>query len=368
MKKRNGYTLSEVLIVLILISIFFAILIAITDTTLRAYQTTKSTLQLLYAQSYVDFLFDVLEGELKWAGSGSSLLLNQDPNNRQYSPSPNGILLKPDGTPYYEIVNRLWLRDSIDIEKTATGFIIYITYLITTPVTFKYDQSLNGYTPISEGYIDYPGWCILKNALSPSAEKYTPRYAKLKFYKNGITQVTSEIYVKPGDRFVVKEVDPSNPSVEMTLNPYSSAPKYKDYFYIVPIARFKNIALNNGYVMRSFRQIRVEYNSQTKEVFITRFLPATDLTQNTYRVKIIDNVESFEGSLVYYSAGQFNEIRFDNRSDWNTYKNSTFMKNIKDYIVGLKFTITWKAPWKNLSENDSTIVKTRLITLPNAIQ
>lgn len=363
MKKseKSGYTLSEVLIVLVIISIFFAILVSITDSTLKSYQITKSTLQTLYAHSYVDFLFDVLEGELKWTGSGSTLLMRDGASTF----SSDGKLLKPDGTVYSEITDKLWLYNSLDIEKTQTGFAIYVTYLIPSPVMLKYDNTTKTYRPTTTGYLLAVGWCILKNAISPSSPTYTPRYAKLRFYKNGLP-VDSSIQVSPNDSFVVKEI--LSPGVEVILNPESSDPKYKDYFYIVPIARFKNTVFNSGYTTKTFRQVKIEYNAQTKEINMTRFLPALDLSQNTYTVKLLDNVTNFEGSLVYYSSGGLAEIRFDNRNDWNTYKYDPTIRNIKDYIVGIKFTVTWEAPWKNLSKNDAVITKTRFIIIPKAIQ
>ncbi|MGC8902661.1 MAG: type II secretion system protein [Fervidobacterium sp.] len=359
---KSGYTLSEVLVVLIIISIFFAILVSITDSTLKSYQITRATLQTLYAQSYVDFLFDVLEGELKWTGSGSTLLMREGAN----AFSNDGKLLKPDGTVYTEITDKLWLYNSLDIEKTTTGFAIYVTYILPSPVMLKYDTTTKTYRPTTTGYL-LAGWCILKNAISPSAPTYTPRYAKLLFYKNG-APVNSLIQVSPTDSFIVKEIASTNPPSEIVLNPESSDPKYKNYFYIVPIARFKNTIFNFGYTTKTFRQVKIEYNSQTKEITMTRFLPSTDLSQNTYTVKLLDNVTNFEGSLVYYSSGNLAEIRFDNRDDWNTYKYGPAVRSIKDYIVGIKFTVNWEAPWKNLSKNDAILTKTRLIIIPKAIQ
>lgn len=61
--KRKGYTFVEVLISLVVITIFFGILTLIVDMTLRSYKVSKATLQSLYANTYVNFLFDVMEGE-----------------------------------------------------------------------------------------------------------------------------------------------------------------------------------------------------------------------------------------------------------------------------------------------------------------
>lgn len=364
---KKGYTFVEVLIVLILISIFFSILVIMTDSTLRAYATTRQILQTLYAQSYVDFLFDVLEGELKWAGSGSNLLKGEQGDSG---------LRKPDRTKYTEIVDvasgKPWLYDSIDIEKTATGFIIYITYIIASPVKLYYNGTTGICRPLSEGYLDSPSWSIVTRAIAPSSEHYIPTLVKLKYYylDSGVYKpVTGILRVTPDMRFQIKEIDLST-SVEKNLVPSNfpsndptTAP---DELFVTPISKFKNVVFNTGYATRTFRQIRIEYNSQTKEINMVRFIPSTDLSQNTYSVKLLDNVESFQGSLVYYFSGEFKELRFDDRDDWNTYKNSAEVKNIKDSIVGMKFTVTWKPSW-NLS-NSEKITKTRLIIIPQGMQ
>lgn len=365
---KKGYTLVEVLIVLILISIFFAILVMMTDSTLRAYITTRQTLQTLYAQSYVDFLFDVLEGELKWVGSGSNLLKGEQ---------GDAGLRKPDRTKYTEIVDvvsgKPWLYDSIDIEKTTNGFILYITYIIASPVRIHYNGTTGECKPLSEGYLDSPSWSIVTRALAPSSEHYIPTLVKLRYYyldSGTYKPVTGVLKVTPNMRFQIKEIDLSNPSVEKNLVPStfpsnnpSTAP---NELFITPISRFKNTVFNTGYATRTFRQVRIQYNSQTKEVTMVRFIPSPDLTQNTYSVKLLDNVESFQGSLVYYVSGEFRELRFDNRTDWNTYKNSAEVRNIKNSIVGMKFTVTWKPSWQNVGNEE--ITKTRLIIIPQGLQ
>ncbi|MCX7653812.1 MAG: prepilin-type N-terminal cleavage/methylation domain-containing protein [Fervidobacterium sp.] len=365
--RRKGYTFVEFLIVLILISIFFSILIIITDSTMKAYNLTRSTLQTLYAQSHIDFTFDMLEGELKWVGSGSNLLRGERSGSELRKPNKTEV--------YQQISDKLWLQDSIDIEKTSTGFIIYITYVVASPVKFFYDSTTGTCRAISEGYIDSPDWSIVTRALVPSSEHYVPTLVKLKYYYNdsGVYRpVTGRLKVTPDLRFLIREVDPSNPSVERNLAPTTfpttstqpgSAP---NELFITPISKFSNVSLNTGYTTRSFRQVQIEYNSQTKEITVRRLIPIFEPSPVIYNIKLLDNVESLQGSLVYYSSNGLSELRFDNRNDWNTYKNGPELRNIKDSIVGMKFTITWRPSWKLV--NDEYLTKTRLIIIPKSIQ
>lgn len=369
--KRKGYTFVEVLISLVVITIFFGILTLIVDMTLRSYKVSKATLQSLYANTYVNFLFDVMEGELKWAGSGSSLLVNQ-----RYKDDPNKKLQKPKftlgvassytrpGENYKQITDHLWLYDSIDIEKTADGFRIYVTYVITYPVVLKRNNdNPPTYSPLQSGYLGPSGWAIITNALSPSSSEYRPRYAKLRYYLNG--QVFNGGYVKPTDKFTLKEINLAVQSVSTDLDLLS-----EDKF-VYPVARFKNAVFNNGYVTRSFRQVIIEYNSTEKKFTMTRFMPALDLTNNYFPITLLENVEQVEASLVYRyrnEEGGIEErrIRFDNMADWNTYKNSPAIQTIKDDIIGLELKIKWKMPWGSLVGNTGEIVKTKFIVFPQA--
>jgi prepilin-type N-terminal cleavage/methylation domain-containing protein len=360
-KQRSGYTLVEVLISLIVISIFFSILVLVMDMTLRAYRISKSTLYSLYANSYVNFLFDVIEGELKWAGSGSTLLVNQRYSNLAlrrplYSPGNAGSYIRP-GEVYSEITNHLWLNNSIDIEKTIDGFIIYATYVITYPITLKRNDD-GTYSPLQSGYLGASGWAILTTALSPSSDEYKPRYAKLRYYLNG--QPFNGGDVSPNDRFTLKEINLAVPAIELDL--------LSEDKFVYPIARFKNAIFNNGYITRAFRQVRIEYKGSEKKFVMTRFMPTLDLTQQTFPVTLLENVDYVEAYLVYDQGGVTNKIRFDNRTDWNTYKNSSEIRAIKDDIIGIELKIRWKMPWSDVVRSAGEIEKTKFIVLPQGVR
>jgi len=361
MRKRFGYTFVEVLISLIVISIFFAILVIVMDMTLRSYRVSKSTLYSLYANSYVNFLFDVIEGELKWAGSGSTLFVNQSNKNLRllrpvFTPGNAESYTRP-GMVYQDITDHLWLNDSIDIEKTNDGFILYVTYVITYPVAFKRNSD-GTYSPLQSGYLGPAGWAILTTALSPSSDEYQPRYAKLRYYLNG--QLFSGGNVSPSDRFTLKEINLAVQSIQLDLLPTDN--------FVYPIARFKNAVFNNGYVTRSFRQVRIEYKASEKKFVMTRFMPALDLETNSFPVTLLENVEYVEAYLVYDQGGNTNKIRFDNRSDWNTYKNSPEIKAIKDNIIGIELKIKWKMPWSDIVGSTGEVEKTKFIILPQGVK
>ncbi|WP_448374653.1 type II secretion system protein [Fervidobacterium sp.] len=369
MKKRRGYTLVEVLISLIVISIFFAILVLVMDMTLRSYRISKSTLYSLYANSYVNFLFDVIEGELKWAGSGSNLFINQSDSNLAllrptFTPGNAGSYIRP-GTIYSDITNRLWLNSSIDIEKTNDGFIIYVTYVITYPITLKRNND-GTYSPLQSGYLGPAGWSIITSALSPSSDSYKSRYAKLKYYLNG--QIFNGGNVTTTDKFVLKEINLAVQTIELDLLPEGYSNVWKGDLFVYPIARFKNATFNNGYVTRSFRQVRIEYRASEKRFVMTRFMPALDLTQNQFSVTLLENVESVEAYLVYDQGGVTNKVRFDNRADWNTYKNSSEIRAIKDDIIGMELKVKWKMPWSDVVGSTGEVEKTKFIVFPQGMK
>ncbi|MFN6992200.1 MAG: type II secretion system protein, partial [Fervidobacterium sp.] len=326
---RTGYTFTELLVVIILISIFFAILIAMTDSTLKAYRTTRLTLQTLYATNHIDFMFDVLENEFKWASSGSQLLKGEWGDTG---------LRKPDRTKFTDIVDTVnekpWLYDSIDIQKTTNGFIVSIVYLIPSAVKFYYDSTTGVCKPLTEGYLESPDWSIVTRAISPSSEHYVPTLVKLKYYYNvGGTYkpLNNVIFVTPNMNFMIKEINLGN-QAEINLQPASfpstSPSTAPNELFITPISKLRSVGPENVYTTASFRKVSIEYNSQTKEVLLKREFPTAGLQTGAYTIKLLDSVESFQGSLVYYSQSDFSELRFDNRQDWNTYKNSAEVKNI----------------------------------------
>ncbi len=72
--RRSGFTLTEVLISLIIIFIFFTALMITFDVVTRSYDVNKTAVLRLYAEANIDNLFNIIEEELRYAGSMKNLL------------------------------------------------------------------------------------------------------------------------------------------------------------------------------------------------------------------------------------------------------------------------------------------------------
>lgn len=345
-KFKKGYSFVELLVSLFVIGIIFAIMSIIVNLNINAYKTTKLTLQNVYADSYVSFLFDVLEGEVKWIGSGREFLANlYRPTFVPNSPSS----YNPMGAIYSEISNKVrWFGNYFDYERTGGKDIMYLNYVIAYPVTLK--RNTDGtYSPISAGYMGPSGWSIIRGSLSKNSPNYFARYAKLRFYKNGV--VFSGGYLTPNDKLTVKEINLAlqNTSTDINL-------RAQDLF-ITPIARFKKAVFNNGYITRSFRQIRIIYDPNARTIVMEKFMPALDLTQQVFPTILLDNVNSFSTYILYRDMmGQDKEVEIY-RAKYSPPSDFT-----PDAAYAIKFVVEWESPWR-LFGNTNKITKTRIISL-----
>ncbi|ABR30759.1 N-terminal cleavage protein [Thermosipho melanesiensis] len=331
---KKGFTFVELLVSLIIIGLTFQIVVSVVFNSVESYKLSRVNMQNLYAESYVTLLYDILENELRYAGSGGELLKNL------YLPKytiDDEESYMPKGGKYTEVTDVLWLADSIDINEDSTSLVLYITYVVTYKNFFV--RNTDGtYSPLYKGYVGNFGWTIIKNKLSSSAEGYFTRFAKLKVEKiSGPDEFPGEI--GPEDTFKIDEINLAN---QLKTLPLSDEDKY-----IYPLS--KNSIDSVEYATSLFRQTKVVFEKEMGKIYIERFFPVLDLSQKHYRQDILENVKDFEVYALYYPNGEkkLSEI-----------KNMSFDLSS---IYALKFAVTWRSPW-----DDFEIKKTRIITLiPN---
>ncbi len=69
MKKRRGMTIAELLISILIFSIFLIVLFSALNIVINAMETQDMIVSKLYTASKINFLFGILEDEFKWLGS-----------------------------------------------------------------------------------------------------------------------------------------------------------------------------------------------------------------------------------------------------------------------------------------------------------
>lgn len=341
---KKAFTLSEVLVSMLIISIVFLIIGLVINNYVTTYQTSKYNIKRLYSDNFLSQTFDVFSSQLKWAGSGAELFKNL------YKPTftdgkPNSYLGK--GELYEDITNKIWLANSIDYEETKNKKTLYLTYLITYPAVLKRNND-GTYSPLFKEYLGEVDWAIIKSRLSPNAPGYYSRLVKLDVHKiSGSGNFPGNLELN--DKFSIKEVNlavPDNPLYYKDLS--------EDDRYIYAIALFKNAIFNNPYITKSFRQIRFIYNKRNNEIIMQKFIPYLDSKRLTTNVVLLKNVNKFEIYLLYYENNQTKEIEIGEAKN-----NPSFDLN---NVFALKFNIQWTSDW-TFKGKKLTINKTRVITL-----
>ncbi|ONN27184.1 N-terminal cleavage protein [Thermosipho affectus] len=335
---RKGFTFVELLVSLIILTLTFQIVFSVVFNIMESYKISKVNMQNLYAESYVSLLYDILENELKYAGSGGELLKNL------YKPSyvlGNVSSYIQKGEKYSEITDHIWLANSIDVKEDTNKLEFYVTYVVTYKNFFV--RNADGtYSPLFKGYVGDFRWAIIKNKLSPSTEGYFTRFVKLDVEKISGPDEFPGI-VGPEDTFKIEEINLADQTEKVMLGDEDK--------YIYPLSR--NTLTSVEFSKNLFRQIKVVFEKNTGKIYIEKFFPILDLTKKVYRQDILENVKSFEVYALYYPNGEkrLSEI-----------KNQSFDLSS---IYALKFLVTWSSPWKFGSKNFE-ITKTRVILLiPN---
>ncbi|ODN30482.1 type II secretion system protein [Fervidobacterium thailandense] len=349
LRNRRGFTLTEVLIVLVILTIFFAILVTMVHGVVTAYRFSKTTLQALYAESYIRFFFDMLENELRWAGSGTHLM------REGFSSSP-----PPTGDPdlhnqvrfgkmsgitrvrFSEVLDYLWIRTwGIDVRVEGQEIAFYLTYLKTYPVLFKRVPNItNRYVALNTGFVGKSNWVISASRLSTGANEYFS------------TLVNVSVTMPNGTPFTGGEIRKND---ELNIVCPGNV-KWHEYIYFVVESVGRGLfGIDFG---EGFRRIRVAFNPSTRTIYVTKYSPVSgaSITQ-----RILENVKNFEIYLARQGGAGLDFERVD-PATWNTRKPTVAVSQ----LVGFKFLIEWESPWL-VGARPILIRKERVILLPEVL-
>ncbi len=343
---KKGFTLVETLVTMIILSIFFLIVVLVFSNFVESYKIARTNLQTLYADNYVTFLFDIIESEVKYAGSGANLFKGEF-WRPTYTPGNANSYVRL-GQKYNEFTTRTWLADSIDYDPNTKT--LYISYVLTYPIILRRNSD-GTYTPINEGYLGHVGWGIAASSINPNAPGYKTRYVKF----NRLEKITGSGQfpgiVKRDDKYYVYETNLAVQSVTYNMN-NSYEPTTDSFIYF--ISKFKDAIFENGYFTRAFRQIQIRYDQNQKKIVLRRFMPALDLSTNYVDVDILTGVKDFKIYLLTTRTGQVEEIEFGQAKQIPNFpKNSVF---------ALKVYLHWESDW-TLYGRKQEIIKTRTFIL-----
>ncbi|QTA37288.1 hypothetical protein JYK00_05970 [Thermosipho ferrireducens] len=322
MSTNEGYTFVEFLIVLMIISIFGLILTSSINNTLKSYEISKTNLRRLYSENNINFLFDTLEKELRWVGSGGVLLENL--TNAQEITDHTG-----------------WIASSIDYDPASKT--LYVSYLIAQDIILQ--RSANKYYPLYDTIIDGPkttdfyGYAITMTKYDSNAPGFSTKW-------KGITAILDENGVP------ISTVTHVGEASSLTIGEFSGNDKYAILIknpgpYILKI-------LNQEYYFELFRQTRITYIPGSSKVIFERYIPTLNSSITT---DLLDNVENFQIYLLYQDSGlkeiEIGEAKTNPPPGFSPQK-----------VRALKFKIIWESPWKQAGKSFQ-ILKEKVFVLPN---
>lgn len=344
MKTRKGFTFSELLISLIILSLTFQIVISIVYNSVESYKISRINIQNLYAENSISLLFSILENELRYTGSGGELIKNLYKPTYQEGDESSYV---QKGEKYSQICDHIWLSNSIDYYEDTSKIEFLISYLVTYN-NFFVRNSDGTYSPLYRGAIDEIKWVVIKNKISSSSEGYYTRIAKLYAKKISGTGTYPGI-VTPDDKFIFEEINLANSSKRIAL--------LSDDKYVYPIYKRKDLKFS-GYPNNMFRQTKIVFEKESNKIYIERFFPTVfNSGTNIYKLDILENVENFQIYAIYFENGIKKEKSLKEIKNSNAFDLSS--------IYALKFVLKWKAPWKYKSQN-LELIKTKIVVLiPN---
>lgn len=347
---RFGFTLTEVLVIVVILAIFFSVMTIVLNGTLKSYVYSRYHVKSLYAENYIRFLFDVLETELMWAGSGAGFMkpgtatINVGGGTGSVVEYPRfGVYSRVSNvdryTPFSEILNYVWVPNwGLDIRTSGSGLEIYVSHIKTYPVTLKRVGS--SYVSLNRGILSSSRWAIGTYTLSTDSPSY------FGFYINGITLLNSN-----GRTFEATEF--SRSSTFTVLN----APSTAEYLYVVPPST--GLQLFNMDFGENFRRVRISYDPTSKSVRIFKYIPSASPPNNELVLDVLEDVSKFEVYLVRQAGSTYTFERVD-PTTWNFRKPSVMVRD----LVGLKFVVEWQSPW-SFGNRKLAVSRERLIILPD---
>ncbi len=334
---RSGMTLTEVLVVIIITSVFFGAAVLIFSNLVELYQTSRAHLRLLYAESHVSILYDIMENELKYAGSGAALLKN---------------LHHPSGGRYSELADRTWLFDCVDYDpQTKT---LFISYVITYPVVLVRKESTGGsvtYFALNSGYLGQSKWIISKNTLSPSAPGYVTRYLSLQDITPVATTTDYPGYVNAGEAFSLTSALTSEDRYVYLIA------KYKDATFGFSSDEASENDYTLGSYTGSFRQIQLTYDQTRRKVTMKRLIPTLPSDYQLLSVDLLSDVSEFKVFLLYMEDNEVREIEFGEAKQMTNFN--------RERVFAIKVYLECELDW--LHGKKHKVIKSRVFTFVTSL-
>lgn len=144
LRKRKGMTIAELLISILIFSIFLIVLFASLDIVIKAMETQDMIVSKLYTASKINFLFGILEDEFKWLGSFGKGVENlggpfdiSNPKgfqatyngtdvtfDYQYAVIENFVLQKKDASTYEKVFSDAVITNKVDFNGGGKYLVI----------------------------------------------------------------------------------------------------------------------------------------------------------------------------------------------------------------------------------------------------
>lgn len=266
--KRNGFTLVETLITLIMLGIFIMIINLSFNVMDNAKRWNEKITAEFYSDRNIDTMFSILENEIKYSGSLSMVLKKFE----------NDVFLQ---------------EENAGISATNNKELI-VQYASVDPLFFKKGESATECVAFSYGKVASP------NISSPSNKWFTLYQSSL--YTLGDLDT---------DFFEVTNID-KTPGYDLTksstISISPSLPEKADWlFFIRSVSTTEGSPVilddNNYYYGELIAKIVFEYDDSEKIVKMDKFLPwnksTKTATDSSYTLNLLSDVEEFKITYGY---------------------------------------------------------------------
>ncbi|HOO33275.1 MAG TPA: prepilin-type N-terminal cleavage/methylation domain-containing protein [Thermotogota bacterium] len=275
MKKRDGLTLIEMTVVLVILTLFIVIVGSTFTVTFDAYQYNRKTVAKMAAQTNVDSFFEIFEKELMYSGSMHQVIANLPGFNQNplTIPTPNNGITK--------VETQYALAEKIILTKKDKD-------VYTSQTNIGEDATENTYFALYPS--DFP-------ATGSSVDIWTLAYTNLPDIGVAVSEATvvliESAYSTPATdelkamELTLKNVD-SIPGTYTYLSPLLYEPAMNGN---LPIKRVGSEEWHGEIICKNTFSEKVE-NGATS-LIVTKYIPTIDAT---YTMTLIDHINYFEAT------------------------------------------------------------------------
>lgn len=288
MKKRSGMTFVEMIVVMVILSLFTMIAVNVFKMTFDAYQFNRKVAAQLYAQSNVDNVFSTIEKELLYAGSMSEVI--------------NG-LPQFKGSDYFKISGPSTSVSINSIYALAEKVIItkkYIDYYDSDTNIYVYESDTNNATDNKN-----KTYFALFEAEFPKAEsgnyKWSIEFDDVENTNSAtIINIThanqASVTFKNGNTATAVQITASDTS-NIGIEPIDLATYISPFLYEKALEPGIPIELSDNNGSETLWHGEMIYNSTltlvASDIILQKYIPTI---ASSYTIILMDNVESFEAT------------------------------------------------------------------------